>query len=228
MNRVAGQIVSAIVRGRNIKFFVTDEHDEVQKYQFSGEFYEQYELDMIEKHVREGEVVLDIGSNTGNHAIYFERIFLAKKIYVIEPNPAVIPILNANLALNKLKYVDDSYIGIGFSDSYSYLMPLQEHGHNMGAQAFKPASEGSIRAVPGDALFQNVPITFIKIDVEGMELAVLRGLFKTIGFWRPAIFAEIEDRHFNEFESWFKQFDYKIVERNKRYPDRWNYLIKYT
>ncbi|AGL16327.1 FkbM family methyltransferase [Actinoplanes sp. N902-109] len=41
------------------------------------------------------------------------------------------------------------------------------------------------------------PVSLLKIDVEGHESAVLAGAVETIERWRPAVVAEIEQRHLN-------------------------------
>ena len=57
-------------------------------------------------------------------------------------------------------------------------------------------------------------VGFIKIDVEGHELAVLRGGTETIRRWRPAVLIEVEDRHRDgalaSVNAWFRQEGYAV------------------
>jgi FkbM family methyltransferase len=52
-------------------------------------------------------------------------------------------------------------------------------------------------------------VDFIKIDVEGHEIEVLKGAAKTIEAGRPIVLVELKKEHVREVDSWFKQFEYK-------------------
>jgi len=58
-------------------------------------------------------------------------------------------------------------------------------------------------------------VGFIKIDVEGHELAVLYGAAETIRRWRPTILIEVEDRHRSgavaSVYAWFREAGYAAV-----------------
>jgi len=43
------------------------------------------------------------------------------------------------------------------------------------------------------------PVSFLKVDVEGFEPAVLAGAQRTIELWRPSLLLEIEDRHLRRY-----------------------------
>jgi hypothetical protein len=84
---------------------------------------------------------------------------------------------------------------------------------------------GSIRLFAGDELLQGQPIDFIKIDVEGMELAVLKGLERTIAECRPGIFVEVDNAHAPAFHALIQHLGYAVVDRFNRYGTMENFMV---
>ena len=52
-------------------------------------------------------------------------------------------------------------------------------------------------------------IGFVKIDVEGHEVEVLKGAAATIGESRPTVLIEVRDRNLPAVDSWFLNFSYQ-------------------
>ena len=62
---------------------------------------------------------------------------------------------------------------------------------------------------------------FIKIDVEGHELQVLKGSKETIQKYRPILLVEIQNLQcYQLIEAYLAQLNYKIYERPKRFSNR--------
>jgi len=160
---------------------------------FKGEF-EKKELAQCQKYISESSTVLDIGANIGTHSIYFSS--LAKNGYVLafEPSIKTFCLLAKNVAdvpniipIN-LAATDEGKIA-DFSEAsdnaYSSLKDTQRK------EVFRIRKAPCMKiddVVTGLALEH---IDFIKIDVEGLEFNVLRGLQKVILRDQPVIFCEI-------------------------------------
>jgi hypothetical protein len=84
---------------------------------------------------------------------------------------------------------------------------------------------GPVHLRVGDALFSGRPIDFIKIDVEGMEMRVLRGLKRVISEQRPNIFVEVQDYNQRPFEGFLNRNRYIIVARYRRYAVNENFMV---
>jgi FkbM family methyltransferase len=52
-------------------------------------------------------------------------------------------------------------------------------------------------------------VGFVKIDVEGHEVEVLKGAAATIGSSRPIVLIEVRDRNLPAVESWFQDLEYE-------------------
>ena len=57
--------------------------------------------------------------------------------------------------------------------------------------------------------FALTEVDFVKIDVEGHEVEVLKGAAKTIETWRPIVLVELKKEHVQEVDQLFQPFDYK-------------------
>jgi FkbM family methyltransferase len=226
MDRVDGTIVCCEIFGKDIRFFVTDKDDVIQKQHWNGKFYESEELMMISKYFSPGGVFVDIGSNVGNHLTYIAKYCAPSQIIPFEPNPPAIKILLANIYLNNLSdIVDAGNLGVGLSNKVARA-EAKIAEHNLGGTRLRITSdEGGLRLIRGDDALVGRKISFLKIDVEGMEKEVLEGLQNTIRDWRPFIFVEIDDRNKEYFDNWVQENRYNVVGTFKRHEGNENYMI---
>jgi FkbM family methyltransferase len=140
---------------------------------------------------------LDVGANIGNHSMYFADRFA--RVISIEPNPIFCLAFRATLALNKVTNVQ--LLECGFGAQAGRLAYRQASSANLGASHFVTAAEGSKIATDcpqleikvGDDVVESLgvpPFSLIKIDVEGLELAVLQGLRRTLTNQDPVVMFE--------------------------------------
>jgi FkbM family methyltransferase len=164
--------------------------------------YEEALLLMLFEHVfkgRHGEfagaVVLDVGANIGNHALFMARYF--SRVLAFEPNPMALSVLRCNVALAAKQNVDVFALGLG--DQSGTMTFIQNDEGNLGGSGFEFAGVErgtSIKceiARGDDVLTREVlgaPLRVIKIDIEGAELAALRGLRETIVREQPFVLFE--------------------------------------
>lgn len=226
LDRQHGSVVTALIAGREVRFFVADERDVIQQHHAIGQFYEVEELRIIAKFLAPGGVFVDIGANVGNHALYVGTYLHPRQIVVFEPNPPAIAILRLNLALNGLqRVVDLTHLGTGLADVPSRAQIRVPDG-NLGGSWFAPSQDdGALALIRGDDALAQRRVDFLKIDVEGMEMQVLAGLQQTIATWRPPVFIEIENRNAEAFQAWTARQGYRIERRFRRYEVNENYLI---
>lgn len=227
IERQPGMLINCAVNQVALSFFVTNEADLIQRHHASGLFYETEELAIIARHFPAGGTFLDVGANVGNHAIYVAKFLRPHRVIVIEPNPTAIIVLRTNIKLNALtSIVDETHLGIGLSDRAGHgSLTVQENNLGGARLSLAPSPQATIPVIRGDALLADQRIDFIKLDVEGMELAALDGLTDTIGRCRPAIFAEIEDRNRQGFETWLERLGYQVSEGHRRYAWNENLLV---
>ena len=219
---VRGAVIETSFKGRKIRFFVTNERDEIQSRHRKGEFYEQEELDIIARHFN-GGVFVDVGANVGNHSLYAFAFLDAAKVIAFEPVPDASRLLEINIALNGFQDRVELHRK-GLSDAPGFGEPEIDPRKidNLGATRLA-ISETGLELARGDDLLCEM-VDFIKIDVEGLELQVLEGLRRTIADSRPLLFVEVENENRARFETLMAELGYKIAEQFRRYDQNVNFL----
>lgn len=196
--------------GQQVKFHLGNPMDWIQRHFLAGTFFELKELEYLRQIVPPRATILEVGANIGNHLIYYGLFMKPRKIVPFEPNPKAIAQLKANIALNQLKMVDLSQLGIGLGEAHGHFDVCDEDGSNLGAAGLRPSAEGRVEVFPLDARYSG-PVDFIKIDVEGMELEVLKGAEQLIVKAQPILFVEVTNANEQAFYAWMKAHDYKAL-----------------
>ncbi len=160
-----------------------------------GEWCEA-ELDCLGQILKSGDVVVDVGANIGTHTVFFSRkVSPGGVVYAFEPQRLTFEFLCANLALNSLLNVVPMQNGAGDLPG-EIIVPILNPSvaQNFAALKIEGHDAGDVVKVqPLDSL-ELKRCNLIKIDVEGMELKVLRGAEKTIKDCRPLLFVENNNR----------------------------------
>ena len=147
----------------------------------------------VARYVRPETLVLDVGASIGMWTVPLARTAAehGALLWCFEPNPDNVRWLTMNIERNGLDgVVHVQPVGLGSSSSQAYL-GLREHGGGNGAvQDCGSADTIAITVCRLDDIPMPRPISFIKLDVEGFELEVLRGGWETIRRDRPVIFGE--------------------------------------
>jgi FkbM family methyltransferase len=144
----------------------------------------------IMRSLRPDDVVLEVGANIGYYALMEAR--LCRRVYAAEPHPENFRRLNENIALNNFKNIETYNIGFGPEDSPLNLS-CSDHSnwHSCSRSATKNASTIEIPGYRIDTFMADKePASFMKMDVEGFEVEVLRGATKTLQSLR-CIFLEL-------------------------------------
>lgn len=195
-------------------------------------FYGSYEigiLNYLRQNILKPEmVVLDVGANIGHHSLFFAAH--CKKVYSFEPYAKVRQRLEDKIRLNHLNSVE--IVPYGLSDQKQTLEYFEPPSENSGVGSFQPnhsadnAKSGlELELLRGDDFINSKNIEavhFVKIDVEGFEHFVLRGLSQTLKKNRPVILMEFNKqtqtycKNLETFKILFPE-NYRIITLNKRF-----------
>jgi FkbM family methyltransferase len=143
-------------------------------------------------------IILDVGANAGTHSLQFARAF--EHVHSFEPNPALWPQFERNIALNQLSNVTLHRVGLADRDSQLPFYMIEKPNLGLGTfsnveQYDMPLIEvGSASAVRGSdylATHGIGPVHAIKIDVQGFEVEAIRGLIPVLQRDRPYLWFEL-------------------------------------
>jgi len=148
-------------------------------------------------------IILDVGANMGTFSIPVAKHIEGRSglVHSFEPQRIVYYQLCGNVFLNRIDNIYTHNVALSDIDQCGHVKPLDyTKSWNIGAYSLgadnrdgqkRGASQERISFVKLDDFGINPEITLIKIDVEGMELEVLKGGMKSIaqsGF--PPVFFE--------------------------------------
>ena len=119
-------------------------------------------------------MIIDGGSNIGVSILYFKRLYPDARIVGFEPDPSIFQMLNENIARNGLQGVDVHEVGLGSETGVTTFVADNSASGQFGE------SENSIQVrVEPLSKYVDGPVDFLKLNIEGQELAVLRDLEAT-------------------------------------------------
>lgn len=140
--------------------------------------------------------IVDAGANIGGFTIPLSRS--ARKVHAFEPIPETAHHLEYNLAQNNIMNVVVHRVGLSDVPGVLYPHRASDAGSSSLGGAQENKNEDAVPVTTLDDCFGSTKISFIKIDVEGMEEKVLRGGAKLIAASRPVIFFEINKETMGE------------------------------
>jgi FkbM family methyltransferase len=157
----------------------------------------EQELHYLDRIVPEGAVTVDVGANCG---LYTRKLAqLSRRVYAFEPSHPMADLLRRTSAAN----VSVHEIALSDQTGHAELF-IPQDGHDLihGLASLEPAVGASSKAVASvsvptarlDAIVRQ-DVAFVKIDVEGHELSVLKGAVELLEHSQPVFLVEAEDRH---------------------------------
>jgi FkbM family methyltransferase len=161
--------------------------------------YEEASIELFLSRVlshRKG-VILDVGANAGTHSLAFARHF--EQVHSFEPNPQLWAQFHCNVSLNGFENIVLHKVGLGERNAELPFHMIEKRNYGLGTfstveQYDQPLKRvGICTVVNGDDYLRahNVgAIDAMKVDVQGFEPLVLRGLAATLRRSRPLVWFE--------------------------------------
>lgn len=165
--------------------------------------YEPYLKMQFKKIIKSGDIILDVGANIGFHTLYFAELTGNKgKVYAFEPIPVNFKALTNNIQLNNFPQIVSVNKALGNTNTF---MDIHIDNQDQNPGTFSILDIGlkntTIECVKGDDYLKQQGVNkvdFIKVDVEGFELEVFKGLARTITQFSPIIIFEYDANYQSE------------------------------
>lgn len=165
----------------------------------------QEDVDELRRFIKKGDMVIDIGSHTGDTTVPMALAAGASGCTLgLEPNPYVFKILEQNASLNKEKtnitplniaatdtdgtftfhYSDASYCNGGFlsqieNQTHRHRYPLEVHGRNLNKLLREEYASWLNK------------LSYIKIDTEGYDKHIIESIMSILKEYRPVVKCEV-------------------------------------
>jgi FkbM family methyltransferase len=165
--------------------------------------WEPAATECVRAEVRPGMTAVDVGADIGYYTLLFAKLVgPAGSVLAFEPIPKALEMLRANAARNNLGNVQ--CLGFALFDRAgraSLSRPFADSRIEAGAD--RPAAGAlEVELRPFDDWRREAAVgrvDFVKMDVEGAELNVLRGMRQTLELFRPALLIEVHPRQMVTF-----------------------------
>lgn len=127
-------------------------------------------------------VIIDCGSHFGQSVIYFKMMYPEAKIICFEPDDHTFSILKDNIESNGIQDVELHKIAVSDYDGEINFYNIEDNQSSIVMSTVKErVPNGTKNTVETKRLstFINGTIDFLKMDIEGAELTVLKELIKS-------------------------------------------------
>lgn len=162
-------------------------------------FYEKEETERVQDLVKPGQCVVDVGSNIGYYTLVLAACVTGHGwVYAYEPHPENYALLIHNINQNHFTNVVSRNVACSSLAGWLYLhlSPISSGMHTveesmLERETYQTTSQLEVRTVILDQDLAGLhDIDFIKIDVEGHELEVLKGAHGILQEEKPILMVE--------------------------------------
>jgi len=173
----------------------------VDNYIFLNSIHEPDILKIIKDNVNEGDAVVDVGANIGQHTLFLAK-FVGDSgfVYAFEPLLSNTNSIQKSLTLNNINNVKVETMAVGEEDrNVKIYVPVTANDRSsrelVGVVSDQYEEVGMVSL---DNYFKNKKIDFIKIDTEGFESEVLAGAKEIISRYMPTILLEYAPKFYKK------------------------------
>ena len=159
-------------------------------------------------------LMLDIGANIGSHCVQFKHHFPNLEIYAFEPYSENYQLL----VQNTKRYDDVKCFNVGVGSRTSIVHFNDGHKNNSGVVRVVKYSNNPNIVLALDYLI--LPkVSFIKIDVEGHELACMQGMTNLLKRDKPLIWLEENNHGDQRVIPYLEKLGYRMLDQQKSTKD---------
>ena len=161
-------------------FLIRDEQEYIQRNVYFLNYYEIRETNYVRKILREGDVFVDIGANIGWFTVLASAgVGASGQVFAFEPSRRIHQHLADNVGINNCGNVVLERLALSDASGSAILANANPRNDGMGSIVHGGRTGEEVRTQTLDAYFEGRDagtIDLVKLDVEGAEMFVLRGM----------------------------------------------------
>ena len=186
-----------IKRLHNNFYMLLNPTEHIQQQLFWYGYYEKEVGDLLKKILRQKDVFIDIGANIGYFSLLSATISPSAKVISFEPVKDLFQKIKENVSINDCKNIVAINAAVGETNEQREL--FLSTPDNLGMSSFQQPEnyagrKENVEVIAIDDWFKTSGLTkvdLIKLDIEGSELAALKGMRSVLEEQRPVLIAEI-------------------------------------
>lgn len=165
-----------------------------------GRYYEDFVPLLIQRLLKPGDTFVDVGANRGIHTMFAARYLRGGRVVSFEPNPQTFRVLQAHVTMNDLANVEVHNMGVSDEEGVLHLQSFEsdmpsgcsfiDKGYGPVKETF-PVPVRRLEDVLGGEPLQGR--TLIKVDTEGFDHRVIRGMGRLLESPQLIIATEVVD-----------------------------------
>ena len=157
----------------------------------------------INRFVKEGDVVLDVGANIGYYTVLLSRLVGKNgKVIAFEPTSHFGDVLRKNIAANKLENVEVVNSGLSNKahDMRIDIGPSSATLHSPKGFDEVVGHENILLTTLDEYVKKNMldRVDFIKVDIDGHEPSFFEGAWEALAKFAPTVIFEVSHLHYLE------------------------------
>jgi FkbM family methyltransferase len=161
---------------------------------WAGDLWEATETHWFVRSLRPGDVVVDVGANIGYYTVLAGHLVgESGRVYAFEPDPISFEYLSKNVRLNGLRNVvlEQKAVSNESGTIRLYLADENKGDHRIYDPKGEQRPSVEVEAVALDDYFAGVEdsVDFVKVDTQGAELVILKGMMDLVRRSPSAILA---------------------------------------
>lgn len=189
-------------------FTIRDRYNVPSQLSYLFEYYEPETTRFFKKHIKRGMTVIDAGANVGYFAHIFARLVGPEgKVYAFEPDQENLPFLYKNTARFKNVTVMPYALSDEDGEVAWYHVVGANESHTLVPDPIpvkKNYEKQIVRAVTLDSSIKE-KINMLKLDVEGVEDRVFRGMKRHLAEDKPTVVFEYTVGYLDDFVNGLKK-----------------------
>ena len=198
--------------------------DVIRREIIKNRIFDKDVFDLSKKFIKPNSVVIDAGANYGQMSILFSKLYKNVNVYSFEASKYIYDILCKNVKENSKNIIPVNCI-LSDKNSKKFIEhPKITSVGTYGALNLQILKNSQTK--DGYEVFEkkiddykfNKKISFMKIDVQGWDLKVLKGSVNTINIHRMPIIFEYEKQfenqmniNFSDYINFFERINYKFM-----------------